>query len=549
MNKSLFFLIIALLKCCPVFAEDPPTTPFNIIGYIQSFKLCDPNYNTTPCNKADPRTAATIKVNGINVIIPANLKIIMPGTYLTAQDILKGPKGKANSPLVLPEQSGLALEDSHPPGKIFIPFTAEISGNMAKNTNRKIEYIAGLINIAQGVLQTSAGYIHAIDYAKGELHITPDKDNATNLVRVRLNDPVLDDGSNAGRFSQGSSGDKDDNRFMVDQSNPTVHAMTGYPVCIPKSSSGDERCPMSNRPKGSNNRYLTRYTIGKATPTNINGIPVAGAPICTSCKSDKLAPLVPGDYVIYAGIWLDDPDPVTKTTGYISAYALEANLGIYTSPGETPAYVAIEESLWGTGGIAFPGIPQETGPGKPAPNNPPGENLVTRFKIVGFTTDPSRVVELVAVDVDPMTGEELPAEKQRVLATVAPEVIAPMGRFEETVEQSIFLPPTREIRAQIKGVSSTSVIAVANGLKWGQYTAPVGEYLFPEGRNFGASQVPMNFENLCFIAKGAGPLDTLGRDKTVGAGCPDGKCQLGQLQPWPESGHGVNHPQAVCNFN
>jgi hypothetical protein len=132
---------------------------------------------------------------------------------------------------------------------------------------------------------------------------------------------------------------------------------------------------------------------------------------------------------------------------------------------------------------------------------------------------------------------------------VAPEVIAPMGRLEETVEQSIFLPPTREIRAQIKGVNSTSDVAVANGLKWGQYTAPVGEYLFPEGRNFGAPQVPMNFENLCFLAKGAGPLDTLGRDKTVGAGCPDGKCQLGQLQPWPESGHGVNHPQAVCNFN
>lgn len=92
MNKLLFFMMITLLQCGTAFAEDLPTTPFTLIGYIQSFKLCDPDYNAAPCNKADPRAAATLKVNGISVIIPANLKIIMPGTYLTAQDILKGPK-------------------------------------------------------------------------------------------------------------------------------------------------------------------------------------------------------------------------------------------------------------------------------------------------------------------------------------------------------------------------------------------------------------------------------------------------------------------------
>jgi hypothetical protein len=543
--KRLLFLVLTLFFCVRSFsAGEIPTTPFNIIGYIQSFKLCDPAYiPPASCKKDDPRAAATMKVNGITVIIPENLKIIMPGTYLTAQDIFKGPKGTATGVLSTPEQSSLALEDQHPLGKTFIPFTAEISGNIAKDSaSSKIEYIAGLVNISQGVLQTSAGYIRDIDYAKGELLVTPNISNTTNQVRVQLNDPPLP-GSQFGRFSKGSKDTKDDNRFMVDQGNPTVHAMTGYPVCIPTSANGDPRCPMSNRMKDNGN-FVRRYTIGSKLATNPNGIPVATAPLCTSCNSKFMVPLVTGDYVIFSGIWIDDSINPTNPTGYISAYSLEANLGIYTSPGEDPAYIAIEESHWGSGGIPFDNLPQETGPGKPAV---PGTNLVTRFFIVGATTDPSRNVEIIALDVDPVTGEKMPP---RILSVVSPEPIAPLGRFRRTVEQSVFLPPTREIQAHIVGTPGTTNPKAANDLEWGQYTAPVGEYLFPEGRNWGNPEVPMNFENLCFLAKGAELLDTLGRkenDPNFGAGCSDGKCKLGQLKPWPDSGHLVSDPQAACN--
>jgi hypothetical protein len=543
MNIRLFYILLSALLSKQVIAAESPTTPFNLIGYIQSFKLCDPKFNDATCKKNDARAAATMKVNGITVIIPENLKIIMPGTYLTAQDIFKGPKGTANGGLSAPEQSGLALEDQHPAGKPYIPFTAEIAGNIAKTANTpnaKVEYIAGLVNISQGVLQTSAGYIHDIDFAKGELHITPDPANTANLVRVRLNDP--DDDSGSGRFGKSPVDPNNDDRFKVDQDNPTVHAMTGYPVCIPATAAGNDRCPMSNRMKDGSGNFLQRYTIGSKQAENVNRVPVANAPLCSGCDSTKLVPLVPGDYVIFSGIWMDEPDTATNTTGYISAYALEANLGIYTSPGENPVYVAIEESLWGTGGIPFPNLPQETGPGKPAPTSPPGENLVTRFRIVGFSTDPSRVVELLALDIDKDSGAETP----RLLATVSPEVNSPLGRFEETVDQSIFLPPTREIRAHVKDAPSGEKNVV--GIEWGQYTAPIGEYIFPEGRNFGFPQVPMNFENLCFLAKGAGPLDTLGRDKTPGAGCTGNNCTLGQLMPWPESGHGVTDPRTACNM-
>ena len=543
--KCQLFLVVLLLFCDTAFsAGEKPTTPFNIIGYIQSFKLCDPAYNATPCNKDDPRAAATMKVNGITVIIPENLKIIMPGTYLTAQDVFKGEKGKATGS-VLP-QSGLALEDTYPPGKPFIPFTAEISGNIAKTdptaANSKVEYIAGLVNISQGVLQTSAGYIRDIDYAKGELLVTPDISNSTNQVRVQLNDPPLKaDGTGPGRFSKGSKDAKDDNRFMVDQGNPTVHAMTGYPVCIPTGVNGDPRCPMTNR-KMDGTKFSRRYTIGSKVAETTNQVPVADAPLCTTCDSRFMVPLVAGDYVIFSGIWIDDSTNPANPTGYISAYSLEANLGIYTSPGENPAYVAIEESHWGTGGIPFDNLPQETGPGKTAV---PGQNLVTRFFIVGFTTDPSRNVEVIALDVDSVTGDE--KTPPRVLSVISPEATAPVGRFRRTVEQSVFLPPTREIQAHIVGTPGTTNPKAANDLEWGQYTAPIGEYLFPEGRAWGSPQVPMNFENLCFLAQGAGSLDTLGRDNAPGAGCTDATCQLKQLKPWPDSGHAVTDPQAACN--
>jgi hypothetical protein len=556
MNKCRLLLVLTVFFCGKSFsAGEIPTTPFSIIGYIQSFKLCDPDYNVAPCNKNDPRAAATMKVNGITVIIPENLKIIMPGTYLTAQDIFKGPKGTAAGVLSNPEKSGLAIDGPHPAGKTFIPFTAEISGNIAKvnpddpnckttpiDPQCRVEYIAGLINISQGVLQTTAGYIKEINYTKGELLVTPDINNSTNQVRVQLNDPPLKaDGTGPGRFSKGSVDAKDDNRFMVDQGNPTVHAMTGYPVCIPTSANGDPRCPMSNR-MIVDGIFVKRYTIGSKIAENPNGIPVATAPLCTTCDSRFMVPLVAGDYVIFSGIWIDDSANPANPTGYMSAYALEANLGIYTSPGENPAYVAIEEAHWGSGGIPFDNLPQETGPGKPAV---PGTNLVTRFFIVGSTTDPSRNVEIIALDVDPVTGVE--DNTPRILATIPPEAIAPLGRFRRTVEQAVFLPPTREIKAHIVGTASVANDLIANGLEWGQYTAPVGEYLFPEGRNWGNPEVPMNFENLCFLAKGAGPLDTLGRDETPGVGCADGTCVLKQLKPWPDSGHLVTDPQAACN--
>jgi hypothetical protein len=487
-----------------------PTTGFNLIGYIQTLEIDAPN---------DPLSSAKIKVNGITVTIPKNLKIVMPGTYLTASDLFRGAKGTKTS--TVNQLSCIALDDRTVPAcnqQPEFPYTAEIVGNIVDNN-----YIAGLVTIGQIPLQTSSGFIKKICYKKpfvagsgclreGELLIGPTQNNLAISAHVRLNDPKVN--NDGGRFGSASLNEQDD-RFKADQENPTVHAATGYPVCLPRvdpATGNDPLCPNTNR-------QGNRFTVGKTQATNVNNVPVVGAAPCNSCDPHAMVPLIVGDYVVYTGTLQNDADGV-----YISASALEADIGVYTSPGANPAYVAIEEAIIGSGGTPFPGMDQETGPGKVIP----GQDLVTRFRIVGFTTDPSRNVDVFALDI----GDKPP----RLIASISPEAIAPIGRFRRTIDQSVFMPPTREIRAQINGTDGKSAQDPGgNGLEWGKYDAPVGEYIFPEGRVFGGKTpepglLPANFEDLCFLSVGSGKLDTLDRDPND-ANTPI----VGQLAPWPDS--------------
>ena len=74
---------------------------------------------------------------------------------------------------------------------------------------------------------------------------------------------------NKGRYSIGQAigapGVWSDVRFTADQDNPTIHSMTGYPMCIPRLAPGtydpntgttnpaggfdDPQCPEINRPR------------------------------------------------------------------------------------------------------------------------------------------------------------------------------------------------------------------------------------------------------------------------------------------------------------
>lgn len=463
-----------------------PTSAFSLTGYIEHFELCRPA-NDPGCQLNDPLSMARMRVNGVEVVLPRNLIITMPGSYLTAHDLFRGPNGTPASPVLA--KSGLAIDDPLPPG--MTPHVAEIVGNIVNGT-----YVAGIVRVSHEPLQVSSGYITSIDVNTGELRVGP-KDATTGGVRVRLNDPE-------GRFGRAQSPDR---RFKVDDENPTVHAASGYPVCIPRSLA-DPLCPAANRPTD-NGQPSTRFTMGAVRA-------VVDAPPCaTGCNPNLMAPLRVGDYVTFAGIPASDGG-----VAYTSAYMLEADLGIFTSPGANPVYVSQEVTLIGTGGIPFPGLDQETGPGKVIP----GQASVTRFRIVGFTTDPSRNVDVFAVDVSPTANTEW----ERPIVQIRPESVAPMSRFRVTVDQAVFLPPPAEIRVRVQGASGQP--ATPNGLEWGQYSAPVSEYIFPEGRIYGRAVVPANFESLCFLSKGSGPLKTMGRNAGPVAG---------RLSPFPDSGHPV----------
>ncbi|NOT10526.1 MAG: hypothetical protein HOP23_01600 [Methylococcaceae bacterium] len=499
-------VVLLLIKSGFAVAADPvPTTPFNVIGYIQQFRMCQTGDGTWCANPDDPRAGAIMKINGITVIIPKNSYIVMPGSYLKPKDIFdkKIPTASAG-------QSGLALEDMPPPA---FPYVADLIGNIVDG-----DYIAGLASITQIPLQTASGFIKSISSA-GELLIGPALDNPAVSARVRLNDPKL--GSGTGRYGMAQTADE---RFKADQDNPTIHAATGYPLCVPSATPPiNTECPLSNRPNGADGKPLRRFTVGTT-------FAVSDAPPCGSaCDASKMVPLAVDDYVTYTGILVKAPSPTDPDATYISVSALEADLGIYTDKGKNPAYVFIEEALLGSGGAAFPGLDQETGPGKVIP----GQTLVTRFRIVGFTTDPSRNVDVFALDARMPISDSSNQGKftERLLASIAPEPIAPMGRFRITVDQQVFVPPTREIRARINGIAGSSAPApqtAANGLIFGEYTAPVAEYIFPEGRVFGGKKplpggVPANFEDLCFLSRGWWPEDEA--------------AALEPLDPWPSSGH------------
>ena len=507
-STSLKLIAITLLSSSGFTLAADPTTSFNIIGYIQQFRMCQASDGAWCSNPADPRAGAIIKVNGTNVIVPKNSYVVMPGSYLKPKDIFdkKLPTAGAG-------QSGLALEDTPPPA---FPYAADLIGNIVDG-----EYRAGLVNIMQMPLQTSSGFIKDIT-SSGELLIGPALNNPLVSARVRLNDPDI--GTGSGRFGVAQSADE---RFKADQDNPTVHAATGYPLCVAKPANPE--CPVINRPDGADGKPLRRFTVGVTAA-------LSDAPPCSACDPRKMVPLAIDDYVVYTGILVKDPKVADPNATYVSASALEADLGIYTEKGKDPAYVFIEEALLGSGGAAFPELDQETGPGKVLP----GQTLVTRFRIVGFTTDPSRNVNVFALDATRPLAEGKFTE--RLLASVSPEPVAPMGRFRITVDQQVFMPPTREIRARINGIAGSNVISptvpltAANGLIFGEYTAPVAEYIFPEGRVFGAKKplpgaVPANFEDLCFLSRGWWPSDEAAALET--------------LDPWPDSGHGLT--SSFCN--
>ncbi|WP_262964887.1 hypothetical protein [Methylobacter psychrophilus] len=548
----------------------PPTVPtqFDVTGYMQNASV-DPYVCTDSGTYIDPRLwGGRVTVNGVDIIIPCNTILQMPATTLTWAELfdpLLTPVGTA------PGTSGLTLDDKNmTPDSLALPaYEIHIQGNIVNDSvTGDNQHIAGLVFISQQSLNVGQGYIKSIDYTTGELCVssglptnglqgqsTANPQCLAPNARVRLNDAI-------GRFGLKHGGpgcfllpDAErcdveeshyDQRFTVDTDNPTIHAATGFPMCIPRAypfgigGDTDALCPQQNRPKqGKNGSKCTNLPIANgitfpAFPAQKDGychsfvmdaLPVnpppppgpcgtfvdsKGGVITNPCttRPDRQAPFEVGDYIDYSGTLLVDnyvPNQPVTSLYYISAHTINNHTGIYTYPGTKPVYVMIEGLLAGTNALPIQNIPQE---------------VTSKIKVEGFTTDPSTLVDIFAMDVDKVSG----LVTERFLSSVNPSGPPVIGRVRFVPATGAYAPPTRNMRIVSRSLCNSKSIACyipqayldpknpagkyANGLVAGQYNAPNFEYIFPENLFLGDPVVPNNFQDLAFLACGSGLLTT-----------------------------------------
>ena len=512
------------------------STQFDVTGFLQTATVDTPG---------DAHSGGTLVVNGHTIVVPRETIVILPASALTWQELFThAPAPYTGS------QTGMALNDTPKPDTTY---EVHVVGNrVISGTSDR--YIAGLVNISQQDLNAGAGYVNYINYATGEMKVGGTLGDPTTGTRVAINDPATPSSASGGRYGRAMT---PDDRFQVDQDNPTILAETGFPMCIPRvdpATGDDALCPQANRPAVSNpvadtsgitpqpNTLIAgeHYRMFRMdAPANVDAPGGAGCLRHPCADPRQQAPFEIGDYVTFNG------NVETDSTGrYISAHTIVASLGIYTQPGVDPAYNTVDVSLIGTGGLTVFGA---------------GE-AAARTRFEGMTTDETRQIHVYGVDINPTTG----ATTDRDWGTILPDPGPPNGavrgrwRFRPPCTATVatqkactppasgqFVPPTREVRAVIEGLQqfqpgtiipnpnsqvpgTPSAKTAANGIFYGQYHAPIGEYIFPE--NVPGTAIPENnFNTIPFLAFG-------GYQSLTGV-------QAGVLNPWPSN---VPAPAFVC---
>jgi hypothetical protein len=490
----------------------PPAfpSPFDVAGFIDAATVNDPS---------DVFSGGTITVNGFTYVVPRNTLLQMPAFALTWQELF----AHAPAPYA-PTQTGLARADTpRPPVDVEV----HLQGNRIISAASD-QSIVGLMFVNQQLNMLGAGFINFIDYATGEMRVGGTIGDPTTGERLRLNDPI-------GRHGRVMTHDA---RFTQDEDNPTVRSVTAYPMCVPREAPasvnadgtiGDTLCPEKNRPRDPvTGLPLTTFTTDP--PPDTPGVPATFVPNGTDAH--LMAPFEVGDYVLYNSNLVNDG----SGTPYNSAWAVTADVGIFTSPGTQPTYVAIDTILVATGAIPIASLPQA---------------LEIRTRVEGYTTDPTSFITVSAIDVDPCTG----ITTNRFYATVTVDSGPPMVKKNQGLvgavpgrwrfrprQESPFLPATRMIVAESSnGVEfgpdpnnpgNVIPIPTPNGIFAGQYQAPNFNFIFAEQLRMGQPLPPDNFQDMPFLASGSGPyFGAFPTNPPTRLGKP-GEV-LGQLSPFP----------------
>ncbi len=508
----------------------PPSSQFDITGFLQEATL------DGQAGASAALQGGHLKINGHVVTVPANTVVILPANALTWQELF----AKAPAPYT-GAATGMAMADVPAP---LTTYEVQVQGNRVGN-----QYIAGLVYVSQQGLNQGAGFINFIDYNLGEIRVGGLIGSNTTGTRVRINDPL-------GRYGRPTT--SPDVRFTVDPDNPTIMAGTGYPMCLPRTApaalgvSTDALCPEENRPIQSiladgTVQYAPQFTTNNRT--NVAFAVVPGFP-----DSTKQAPLEVGDYITYAGTLVQDcptcpgggstagPWPAAGSAAtWIAAHTITNNVAIYTFQGSNPAYVETDVFILGTGGLTVLGA---------------GEAAVrTRFEGMTTDVDPSgvnqRLIHLYGIDVD-ASGNTSDRDWGTIGVDPGPPNGAVKGRWRfrppclafgsapaKPDKQCVgnaagtFLPPTREMRAVIEGLQSQNpalpgAATSANGLFYGQYHAPILEYIFPENIP-GSAIVENNFNAFPFLSCGGYASSGIDIPPTAPV------FALGPLSPWPSN--------------
>jgi hypothetical protein len=529
-----------------VYPAGPPLPPpaFGMIGFIQEATVDGTvgGLAANPLPNTDPRAGGSLTVNGIKMWVPNNTFLQLPANSMTWQQLFDRRFSRAIGVYTPPRtnhlagQSGLALADGAPRAH-FPSFDVSVIGNIIPHPQSGTpQYVVGMIApVAQQQLQDLAGVINYIDHdgsvlpgnIPGRFRVGGILGDPNTGALVEINDPV-------GRWGVIHSPDP---RFTTDTNNATVCAENGFPVGIPTVAPrflpgggldpnfvGDPDRPYTNRPLNGDARFPFDPWIATGAPLKTFTMP---PPDSAGFLTDprKALPLMVGDTVGIAGTLMkvDQGGPNTAANMFISAYAVAADLGVFTSPGSQPCYVFVEAILMPTAEIR--NQPISIGGSPPAPI--PSENS-TRALVVGFTSDPTRLVDIYAIDVSPVDG----SETERLIATVLAESITAVGgrirgrlRFEPSRSTGIW-PPTRDYVAKNRTgqVQLPDQAGGLPGLMSGQYRLPCFDFLFAERLGFGNPTVPNDFNAVPFLAQGGQPI-------TNPNGTPAGLC--GRLDPWP----------------
>jgi hypothetical protein len=532
LKLTMLILVVGLLWAAGALAQSTlpgPNAGFDSTGFIQEATL-------------NANGGGTITVNGIKMTVPQNSIVQMPAAAFSWADLFN-PAVSAPVGTYIPARPvqpagvmGLAIAD--PAANRFPSYEVRVVGNIITTPPSGIQqYIVGMILPAsQQGLNGQSGYINFIDYngtvlgMPGRFRVGGTIGDSTSGTLCELNDPV-------GRFGAKHSPDQ---RFQVDWNNPTVTTATGYPCGIPHvgpAPLSDPDRPLSNRPPNpavgalGNDPYLA---VGAPSKTF-----TMGSGFTAGCDPTRQIPLMVGDWIDFSGtlMKLDPAGSNVRQNMFISVHSLTAHLGIKTAPKTNPAYIRVEEFLFGVGnagntGPTVQGIAQETS---------------TRVVLVAFCTDtqgnapgtknafPLRIMGIS----NPFGGVESEVEFPNGGGPINPN---PEIQMDDPVRGRIRLqmnknehPPKgsgnfvsnaaapgnfyREYIIKLNEVAGTPVgrqvqlpaqnLGTLPGLIAGQYRLPIFDYIFGEGTAFGQPWPPFNFFEFNFLAVGEGATGPL----------------------------------------